>query len=296
MAGVASQAFAVTTDGTLSGTVDVVGHDGGVNGVFAPGTLILNSSTTSGSITWTPPAGFSGAATITLTNTGSLTNPAAKTYTVTAAAPAAATALSLSGPTSGTAGNKSSAFTITANGALSGNVSAVPTDFGAGGLFTNATVGLTPSSTSGTFTYTPASGVSGNINIGLTNNGGLTNPANHVYAVAAANNLAAGTAYAVTLGATGTLVATPAVPSGFANVGTSPMVIAIDFIPTQADISSNAALFAIWGPNSSTNEQTVIVGTGNGTSNTALEPEQHRQLRLHLRQQPRMDSRQALYA
>lgn len=90
----------------------------------------------------------------------------------TPSAPAAATAVSLTGPTTGTAGSASTAFTVVANGVLSGNVTVTPSST-LGGTFTPSSVTLAPGSTSATFTFTPSSAGSGTISI--SNNGGLTN-------------------------------------------------------------------------------------------------------------------------
>ena len=92
---------------------------------------------------------------------------------------AAATAYTLTGPSSGSSGVASSAFTVAANGSLSANVVITPSDGGNGGTFSPTTVTLTSAATSGTFTYTPAS--TGSKTISTTNNGGLTNPASVTY-------------------------------------------------------------------------------------------------------------------
>ncbi len=90
------------------------------------------------------------------------------------APPSPATAITLSGPTSGALGNASTNFTVGSNGSVTGSVVVTPSDSGAGGTFTPSTVTLTTTSTE-TFTYTPPS--FGAKVISVTNNGGLTNPA-----------------------------------------------------------------------------------------------------------------------
>lgn len=103
------------------------------------------------------------------------------TLTVTLdALPTPATAITLSGPTTGTLGNASTNFTIGSNGSVTGSVVVTPSDSGAGGTFTPTTVTLTTTST-GTFTYTPSS--TGTKTISVTNNGGLTNPSTINYSV-----------------------------------------------------------------------------------------------------------------
>jgi hypothetical protein len=100
------------------------------------------------------------------------------------AEPIPATAVTLSGPSSGVVSTASSAFTLAANGALSGTVVVTPSDSGAGGTFSPTTVSLSAGVTSGTFTYTPAS--TGTKTVSVTNNGGLSNPAGVTYTVTAA--------------------------------------------------------------------------------------------------------------
>lgn len=90
----------------------------------------------------------------------------------------AATAYTLSGPSSATVGNASSNYTVTSNGTLASAVIVTPSDGGAGGTFTPATATLASNSSgtsSATFTYTPSS--AGTKTISTTNGGGLTNPA-----------------------------------------------------------------------------------------------------------------------
>lgn len=92
---------------------------------------------------------------------------------------AAATAITLAGPTSGPVGSASSSFTVGANGAITGTVTVTPSDGGAGGAFTPSTVAITSATPTATFTYTPSS--VGAKTISVTNDGGLTNPSSIVY-------------------------------------------------------------------------------------------------------------------
>lgn len=86
----------------------------------------------------------------------------------------AATATTLSGPSSGTTGVPSSNFTVGANGTITGTVTVTPNDGGDGGTFAPTSVAISSGTPTATFTYTPAStGVKG---IGATNDGGLSNP------------------------------------------------------------------------------------------------------------------------
>lgn len=106
-----------------------------------------------------------------------------------AVAATAATALTLTGPATGTVSTASTNFTVAANGTLSANVIVTPSDSSGGGTFTPTTVTLTSAATSATFTYTP-NATAGAKSITLTNNGSLTNPSAFTYTTSAA---AAGT-------------------------------------------------------------------------------------------------------
>jgi len=85
-----------------------------------------------------------------------------------------ATALTLSGPSTGLVGVASTVFTVTANGSLAASVTVTPTDSGGGGTFSPTSLTLSSGTLSGTFTYT--AGSTGTKSIGVTNTGGLTNP------------------------------------------------------------------------------------------------------------------------
>lgn len=86
-------------------------------------------------------------------------------------------------PTTGTVGAASTAFTVAANGAITGTVVVTPNDGGQGGTFTPATVSLSSSTPTADFTYTaPTAGAK---TISLTNNGGLTNPTAVTYTASA---------------------------------------------------------------------------------------------------------------
>ena len=103
-----------------------------------------------------------------------------------ASAPAVvATTYIFSGPSSGTVAAASTPFSVHL---LSGQtvpapVTVTPHDGGAGGTFTPVTVNLTTAAPSATFTYTPAS--AGAKTISVTNNRGLTDPANLTYTATA---------------------------------------------------------------------------------------------------------------
>lgn len=171
--------FTVTANGTLSSSVTVTPSDASGGGTFTPTTLTLNSGTLSGTFTYTPAS--NGAKTISISNSGSLTNPSSLTYT--ASTPSSATAITLTGPTTGSVGVASTAFTVGANGTISGSVVVTPSDSGAGGTFTPGSVTINTGSPTATFTYTASA--AGTDTISVTNNGSLTNPSTISYVASA---------------------------------------------------------------------------------------------------------------
>jgi len=109
--------------------------------------------------------------------------------TITNNVSAVANAITLSGPTSGTAGQTSTQFSVGVSpvgGTITGTVTATPSDGGAGGTFNPTSLPLTTGAATGTFTYTPSSSASGNVIISITNDGSLTNPQTITYNVTAA--------------------------------------------------------------------------------------------------------------
>lgn len=99
---------------------------------------------------------------------------------------AAATAVTMTGPSTGATGVASSNFSVGVSpvgGTITGTLVVTPSDGGAGGTFTPATVSLTTGSPTGTFTYTPAS--VGAKTISATNGGGLSNPSSLTYTATA---------------------------------------------------------------------------------------------------------------
>ena len=111
------------------------------------------------------------------------------------AEPTPATAVTMSGPSSGVVSVASSNFTIGANGSITGTVTVTPSDSSGGGTFTPTTVNISAGSPTATFTYTPGS--TGAKTISVTNNGGLSNPSNITYT----SNAAATVPDAPTIGA-----------------------------------------------------------------------------------------------
>lgn len=117
-----------------------------------------------------------------LTTGGTLATGA--THPISRSSPA--TAVTLTGPTSGTNGVASTDFTVGADGTITGDVVVTPSDGGDGGTFTPTTVTINSGSPTGTFTYTPAS--TGTKTISVTNDGGLTNPSSISYTSTAPNS------------------------------------------------------------------------------------------------------------
>lgn len=95
-----------------------------------------------------------------------------------------ATAVTMTGPTTGTVSAASSNFTVGANGIITGTVVVTPSDSAGGGTFTPTTVSISSGTPTATFTYTAAS--IGAKTISVTNNGSLTNPASITYTASAA--------------------------------------------------------------------------------------------------------------
>lgn len=88
------------------------------------------------------------------------------------AASSAATATTLSGPSSGTVSVASTNFTVGANGTITGTVTVTPSDAADGGTFTPTSVAISSGTPTATFTYTPAS--TGAKTISISDDGGLT--------------------------------------------------------------------------------------------------------------------------
>jgi hypothetical protein len=81
--GIASTNFTVSANGTISGTVSVSPTDSGGGGAFTPSSVNISSGSPTATFTYTP--GTAGTKSITVTNGGGLSNPAAISYVATAA-------------------------------------------------------------------------------------------------------------------------------------------------------------------------------------------------------------------
>jgi hypothetical protein len=178
----------------------------------------------------------------------------------------AATATTLTGPTSGTNGVASTNFTSGANGTITGTVTVTPNDGGQGGTFTPTTVAISSGTPTATFTYTPAS--TGVKTISTTNNGGLTPASSIAYTSNAAGDTTAPVLSAPTGTQTGQTTATLGVSTAndangtlYAVVTTSatpPSVAAIQagtgatWAGSQAISSTGAKSFSATGLTAST--------------------------------------------
>lgn len=181
----------------------------------------------------------------------------------------AATAVTMTGPTSGTVGSASSNFTVGADGTITGTVVVTPSDGGAGGAFTPTTVSISSGSTTGTFAYTAAS--AGAKTISVTNNGGLSNPSSITYTASAA----AATAVTMTGPTTGTVgsassnftVGANGVITGTVIVTPSDGGAGGTFTPTTVSISSGSPTGTFTYTAASTGAKTVSVTNNGGLSN-----------------------------
>ena len=100
---------------------------------------------------------------------------------------AGATAITLTGPSSGTVGSPSTNFTVGANGTITGTITVTPNDGGDGGTFSPTSVAISAASPTAIFTYTAANAGSPTATVNVTNDGGLTNPAGIAYSATAPN-------------------------------------------------------------------------------------------------------------
>lgn len=127
----------------------------------------------------------------------------------------AATATTLSGPSSGTTGVASTNFTVGANGTITGTVTVTPSDAGNGGTFTPTTVAISSGTPTATFTYTPAS--TGSKTISISDDGGLTDATSLTYTSNAPADTTAPTLTSPTGTATGSTTASGTVSTNEAN-------------------------------------------------------------------------------
>lgn len=241
-----SSPFTVGANAALTSSVTVTPSDSGGGGTFSPTSVVISSGTPTATFTYT--AGSVGTKSISVTNNGSLTNPSALSVT---ASTSPATAVTLSGPSSGLVGSASTNFTAGANGTITGTVVVTPNDSSGGGTFTPTTVSLSSGTPTATFTYTAGSG--GAKSIGVTNDGGLTNPSAITYTASAATTYTAtgpsggsvgvaSTNFTVTLGSGGVVGNVTVTPSDGGDGGTfTPSTVNINNGSTSATFTYTAA-------------------------------------------------------
>lgn len=159
---VASSNFTVGTDYALQSSVTVTPSDSGGGGTFTPASVVISSGTPTATFTYTPTT--VGTKSISVTNDGSLTNPAPISYSVTVApSPSTGTITSevISGQTitiSGTTTSNPTSGTANLTGS-NGGVSKGPTAITLGtGTFTVQWVDNVPGTYDTDFTFTNAAG------------------------------------------------------------------------------------------------------------------------------------------
>jgi hypothetical protein len=205
-----------------------------------PGGLSLNTST--GDITGTPSA--SGSFTVVIRGTDAAAATAdTNSIGFTISVGGAATAITMTGPSTGVVGVPSTNFTVGANGTISSSHVVTPSDGGGGGTFTPTSVTISSGTPTQTFTYTPAS--SGAKTISATDAGGYTAPSSLTYTVSAA--LATLTSSALKNNA-GTLQTSAAAEAFVSNVTTGALVVKKTGLTSHATTGvitfSDAALVA----------------------------------------------------
>jgi hypothetical protein len=149
----------------------------------------------------------------------------------------AATAITLTGPTSAYQNAPSSAFTVGANGTLAAEVVVIPSDGGAGGDFDPPLVAINVDHPTATFTYTPST--AGARTISVTNTGSLSNPAS------------------ITCTATATTT-----PAGFLSIPISRLIALVDACNAWTTLGgSTADLYVMAAPDTATRPFAVAADT-----------------------------------
>lgn len=171
--------FTVGANGAITGTVTVTPTTSGT-GSFNPSSVQINSASPTATFTYT--GTVAETVNINCTNDGSLDAPANVAHEVQAAA--AATAITLTGPSTSIINSPSANFIVAADGAITGDVVVTPDSSAGTGSFSPTTVTLNTSNPTDTFTYTGTS--LGARNIGCTNDGALDDPPDVAHTVNAA--------------------------------------------------------------------------------------------------------------
>lgn len=159
-----STSFVVTPNGSYNGTVTPVAVGGGS---FSPAVLTWNNTEEAKTFVYIPTT--EGGKTLSLSNSGGLTNPSSISFTST---PRTATAISYLGPSEGYVGEVSSDFTVIPDGVYTGTIT--PSAGIGGGTFNPTYLTWDESSVAKYFNYTPAT--EGDKTITLTPTGGITVP------------------------------------------------------------------------------------------------------------------------
>ncbi len=173
--------YTVTLPSTVPSTsVVFTPSDAGKGGTFNPTSLTLTNATPSATFTYTPTALGTGA--ISIANNQGLMDADPIPFTVTT--PATTYLLTAPSPATSIAGEASDPFTVSLLPftLVTGTMTVTPTDGGAGGTFSPASVSLSNASPSATFTYTAHAG--GTVTISTANGGGLTDPSSATLTVA----------------------------------------------------------------------------------------------------------------
>lgn len=250
---VASTNFTVgllPTDGTVTGTITITPSSGAGGGSFSPTTVSLTNTTRTATFTYTPTT--AGSKTISISNNQALTNPSSITYSVSAGT---ASAITLSGPTTGLVGSPSSSFSVGVSpvgGTITGTVVVTPNDSSGGGTFTPTTVSLTNASPTASFTYTPGS--AGTKTIGVTNNGSLTNPTAISYSAVVSGG-----------GSTGSAVTTIVITETSGAAGTYPFSATV--LPLKGKVPSGNTIIS---PDDSTLRTSILSTYDDGSAALAV--------------------------
>jgi hypothetical protein len=177
--GVTGSPVTITYVANGTSTATITPSVSGVSGVFSPTTISLNGENNV-TVTFTPST--TGTASLTSTNSGSLTNPSALSYSVSSSS-ATAYSSSLSSA-SGTVGTPVT-ITFTGNGPSTATIT--PSVSGVSGTFSPTTVNLN-GTTGVTVTFTPSA--TGTATINSTNSGSLSNPSSLTYTVNTSGTIA----------------------------------------------------------------------------------------------------------
>lgn len=179
---------ALVSGGTGSKTWTLVSAGGSGLSSISSSTGVPAGTLTSTAGTYQPVLRVTDSSTAGINPTGGGSPPQTIDFTLTliVGASGAATAIVISNasPQSGLVGALSNNFTVGANGTITGTIAVTPSAGTGGGTFVPTSVNISSGSPTATFKYLPAS--TGDKAIGVTNNGGLTNPSAVTYTATSA--------------------------------------------------------------------------------------------------------------